>query len=185
MDDSEVPRLYAGWTVERWETPVSDARSLRLVSLLDDGALRITLEDGRDPARSRWRFTFRHPAAYLNLLEEYRLELWGMRAPGERPGWTVRVPNSPWLTRLRQAESLVDVHHPGLMHFQIGTEDDVIDVLASEEPQIEELGAAPEGSPPAGKSTIMHYPEDRAEFEQLVESLRPEQRQGESGGGDA
>ena len=54
MSDT-VPRLYAGWIVERWDTPVSDARSLRLVSLVDDGALRLTLEDGLDPARRRWR----------------------------------------------------------------------------------------------------------------------------------
>jgi hypothetical protein len=108
-----------------------------------------------------------------------------MRAPDERPGWTVRVPNSPWLAMLRRAESLVDVHHPNLVHYQIGTEDDVIDVLASQEPQIEALGPAPADSAPAGKSRTLYWSEDRAEIERLVDEVGRAREQGQLNVGDA
>lgn len=133
--------LYAGWTPERWETPVSDAPVLFLVRLVDDGGtLEVTVEDAR--AGRHWRFTFADPPAYLNLLEEYRLGLW--TRPGDRPalGSTVRVPHSPWLARLRAAEALLDVHAPGLHHFQIATESAVIDVLSQREPAILEVSAS-------------------------------------------
>ncbi|MET0400190.1 MAG: hypothetical protein ABW277_25595 [Longimicrobiaceae bacterium] len=130
-------------TVERWETPVSDARSLRLVSLVDDGALRLTLEDAADPVRRRWTFVFASVPAYRNVREELRLGLWAGGAGADRVGWTARVPGSPWLARLREAEPLLDVHHPGLVHFRIATEDDVIDVLSALAPEIEEAAPAP------------------------------------------
>ncbi len=101
-DHSSVP-LYDGWRAERWATPVSDAGSLRLVSLLDDGTLQVIVEDAHHPERLRWRFTFRNVPAYLNLLEEYRLELWAMaERQGARLGWTVRIPESPWLAASRR-----------------------------------------------------------------------------------
>ena len=125
----------------RWDTPVSGARSLRLVSLVDDGALRLTLEDAGDPDRRRWTFVFASAPAYRNVREELRLGLWAGGAG--RVGWTARVPASPWLARLREAEPLLDVHHPGLAHFRIATEDDVIDVLSALAPEIKEAALAP------------------------------------------
>ena len=172
MTEPSSPLIYAGWRAERWETPVSDAGSLRLVSLLDDGALHLVLEDAHHEARLRWRFTFRNVPAYLNLLEEYRLELWAHEArQGKRLGWTVQVPDSPWLARLYQSESLLELHHPGLVHYQVGTEDDVIDILAPTPPLIEELGPAPADSPPAGRSTTLFWSRDRAQIEQSVEAI--------------
>lgn len=171
MTESEQPRLYAGWLPERWQTPVSDARSLRLVSLVDDGALQLTLEDAHDPNRPRWLFTFHRVPAYLNLLEEYRLELWGMGVTTANLGWTVRLPNSPWLDLLRRAESLLDVHHPDLVHYQIGTEDDVIDVLSSSLPEVVALGPAPVDSPVAGKSTTLYWPQDREQIEDTFREI--------------
>ena len=58
---------------ERWQTPVSDAQSLAMVSLLDQNGLQITLEDLQDPARRRFKFVSRRVAAYRNILEEYRM----------------------------------------------------------------------------------------------------------------
>ena len=57
---------------ERWQTPVSDAQSLAMVSLLDQNGLQITLEDLQDPARRRFKFVSRRVAAYRNI-EEYRM----------------------------------------------------------------------------------------------------------------
>lgn len=139
FDPRPVTRRPAG-TAERWETPVSDARSLRLVSLVDDGALRLTLEDAGDPARRRWTVVFASAPAYRNVREELRLGLWDGGAGADRVGWTARVPRSPWLARLREAEPLLDAHHSGLVHFRIATEDDVLAALA---PEIEEAAPAP------------------------------------------
>lgn len=150
---------------------MSYAGSLRLVSLTDDGALKIVVEDAHSPNRLRWQFTFSKAPAYLNLLEEYRLELWGMRSPGERLGWTLEVPDSPWLAFLRKRESLLDVHHPSLIHFQIGTEDDVIDILSPDAPEIVALGPAPAGSPRAGKSIVHHWPRDADEIQRTMDSI--------------
>jgi hypothetical protein len=169
------PQLYRGWRVERWETPASDARSLRLVSLVDAGALEITLEDAGDPNRRRWRFTFSDAPAYLNLREEYRLELSAEGITADKVGWTLLVPNSPWLDLLRRAEPLLDVHHPILSHFQIGTEDDVIDVLSSAAPRIEEVEPADPNSPPAGRSNILFWPTDRERIDREIQNTKTQQ----------
>jgi hypothetical protein len=72
MAEGPPPLLYAGWIPERWETPVSDVPTLFLDSLVDDGDLHITVDDVR--GRRRWRLTFTDVPAYLNILEEYRLD---------------------------------------------------------------------------------------------------------------
>src|SRR5258706_1131662 len=121
---------------ERWQTPVSDARSLATVALIDREGLHITVQDLRDPARRRFEFVFRNVAAYRNLLEEFR----GSDPPMTHDaGWTRTVPDSPWLTELRTKEPLLDVHMPGCQHFVIATEDDVIDVLSPDQPEIQEV----------------------------------------------
>jgi hypothetical protein len=75
--------MYEGWIVERWETSVSDAKSLVLVSLLDQhGQVSIVVQDLRDPNRRRFRFTSQHYPAYRNILEEFRLELWTQLTTG-------------------------------------------------------------------------------------------------------
>jgi hypothetical protein len=144
----EESGLYAGWTSERWETPVSDVPVLFFESLIDDGSLHIRVADVR--GGKRWRFTFTDAPGYANLLEEYRLALWQRDRDAKGLGWTVRVPNSPWLAYLRRTEALLDVHHPGLQHFQIGTETAVIDVVAQGEPEIAE-----EPSPAAGGARVV------------------------------
>jgi hypothetical protein len=165
--------MYEGWTFERWETPVSDLKSIAMVSLVDDGCLKITVEDLRDPARPRWRFTFRQAPIYRNILEEYRLELWELvHQGGERKGWTVTVPSSPWLAQLKEKEPLIEVHHPYLLHFQIGTEDDVIDVLSPEAPLIESVEPAPPDEAVPGKSHVLHADEDGAEVEARLRAIR-------------
>jgi hypothetical protein len=161
------------WVVDRWETPFSDLESLVMVSLLDDGQLTVTVEDARSKPRRRWRITFAHAPVYQNVLEEYRLELWA-RIAAEAPvghGCTLRIPDSPWLRELREREPLIDVLDPGLLHWQIATEDDVIDVLSSESPLVEEIEPAAEGEAPAGKSTVYYHPDDQREIESALDDL--------------
>jgi hypothetical protein len=118
----------------RWETPVSDARSLTLVSLSDDGELQVTVQG--DSNRQRVRFSFFKVVAYRNILEEYRTSEHG----GDRHvGWTRIVLDSAWLAELRSREPLIDVHAPGCQHYVIATEDDVIDILTPKHPAISEV----------------------------------------------
>jgi hypothetical protein len=150
---------------ERWQTPVSDAQSLAMVSLLDHNGLHITLEDLQDPARRRFKFVFRRVAAYRNILEEYR-----MSEPvlPHGAGWTVTVPNSPWLAGLRAEEPLLDVHSAGCRHYVIVTEDDVIDILCPEPPEIMEVASAKADEDPPGKSQILYHSYVE---EQIVEDI--------------
>jgi len=165
--------VYEGWRFVRWETPVSDLKSIAMVSLVDDGALTITLEDLRDSARPRWCFRFDHAPIYRNILEEYRLELWELvHQDGARHGWTVTVPDSPWLASLQEKESLIKFHDPGLLHFQIETEDDVIDVLSPTEPEITSVEPASSSERVPGKSRVLHADEERAEVESVLRRAR-------------
>ncbi len=81
----------------RWDTPVSDAKSLAMVSVLDQGGLHITVQDLRDPDRRRYRFTFRRVPAHRNILEEYRTS---DPPVSEGIGWTRLVLHSSWLRDL-------------------------------------------------------------------------------------
>jgi hypothetical protein len=101
---------------ECWHTPVSDAQSLAMVSLLDQNGLHMTLEDLQDPARRRFKFVFRRIAAYRNLLEEYRMS---ESSPPHGTGWPVTVSDSPWLAELWTEEPLLDVHSAGCLHYVI------------------------------------------------------------------
>lgn len=154
---------------ERWQTPVSDARSLAMVSLLDRDGLRITVQDLRDPARRRFEFLFRRVVGYRNLLEEFRTSEPTL-PPGT--GWTVVIPDSPWLADLRAKEALLDVYAPECRHFMIVTEDDVIDVLSPEVPEIREVAPADPAEPLPGKSRVLLHPEDRGQIEQVFDEIR-------------
>ena len=167
--------MHEDWTFERWETPISDLKSIAMVSLIDDGCLKITVEDLRDPARPRWCFTFRHAPIYRNILEEYRLELWELvHQEGARKGWTVIVPSSPWLAQLKEKEPLIEVDHPNLLHFQIGTEDDVIDVLSPELPLVESVKSASPDDAVPGKSHVLYADEDGTDVEARSRTIQRE-----------
>jgi len=146
---------YETWIIKRWETPFSAIGSIALASLVDDGQLTITFEAPREPGRPRWKVKFDKIAGYRNLLEEFRLELWQhLDTTQQRCGNTFTVANSPWIKELRRREGVFEAIHPNSSHFVFLTEDDVIEVLSSNSPAIEFLGATPEGSKPAGKTTV-------------------------------
>lgn len=154
---------------ERWETPVSDARSLALVSLVDQGGLHITVQDLRDSARRRFRFSFARVPAYRSILEEYRTS---ERSPLGRTGWTRIDLSSHWLADLRRRQPLFDVHAPGCRHYIIVTEDDVVDVPAPKAPEIVEVAPAAMDEPAPGKSTVLYHPADRTRIDAVLDGLR-------------
>ena len=128
-----------------------------------------------DPQRRRFQADFTRYPGYRNLLEEYRLELWQILAGSAAIGWTLQVAVSPWIAELKQHEPLLEAIFPNLKHWLIRTEDDVIEVLSDETPTFREIAPATAEIPPAGKSTILYSPEDRAEIEQIISEV--EQRQ--------
>ena len=164
--------MYEDWRFDRWETPISDFKSIGMVSLVDNGALCITVEAARDPHRPRWEFRFERAPIYQNILGEYRLELWGnVHSGNRRYGPTVKVPESPWLKKLKESEALIDVHSPGLIHFQIATEDDVIDIASADEPRIISIAAARSDDPAAGKSEVLYANEDRDKLDAILRNI--------------
>ena len=154
---------------ERWETPVSDAASLALVSLVDQDGLHITVQDLRDTDRRRFRFSFERVPAYRNILEEYRTS---EPQPAKSAAWTRIDPKSAWLADLRRREPLLEVHSPGCRHYIIVTEDDVIDVLAPAAPQIVEVAAARDDEAAPGKSTVLYHRHDGEEIDALLDEVR-------------
>ena len=167
--------MYEDWKVERWETPVSSAKSLAMVSLIDEGCLAIILQDLRDPSRRRFCFTFSNYPVYRNILEEYRTELWERLNDKENTlGWTLTVRDSPWIAAFRQTEPLLEVENPHLIHYMICTEDDVVEVLSSAPPDIREIEPGKQ-SESVGKSQVYHHPEDREQIEKIVKEVREKQ----------
>ncbi len=153
----------------RWDTPVSDARSLAMVSLLDQDGLHITVQDLRDPDRRRYRFSFRKAPAYRNILEEYRTS---EHVAGKDIGWTRMASCSAWLREFAEKEPFLDVFMPGCKHYVIGTEDDVIDVLSPEPPEICEIEPGSSEDAAIGKSTILYHSEDRDKIEKLLDEYK-------------
>jgi hypothetical protein len=135
-----------------------------------DPGLNLLVEDLRDPERNRYRITFPRFAAYKNTLEEYLL---GERWTGPVPEWTRVAVASPWLEQMQLREPLFKSNHPNCRHYIIVTEDDVIEVLASEAPVVIHEGRAPDQSPLPGRSVILRRDEPAAEqyLRTLVEEL--------------
>ena len=156
---------------KRWETPVSDADSLAMVSLTDRKNFEIILQDLRDSKRRRFKFTFEKVAAYINILEEYRTN--ETEFPNRKMyGWTIISENSNWLNNLKQKEDLLEINNPNCKHFIIITEDDVIEILCSNFPSVEEIQPANENEELPGKSTIYYHPKDKEEIDKLIDDIK-------------
>ncbi|MEO7190227.1 MAG: hypothetical protein ABI051_04165 [Vicinamibacterales bacterium] len=164
--------MYEGWRITRWETPVADMDRILMVSLTDaQRELVVVVEAYRATDRPRWRVRFRDYAAYRNIDEAYRLNLWRwLNQSGQRCGSTFIVDEQPtfasWDTGYLQHQM------PDTRHFVIATGDDVIEVLSGEEPAWEAVDGADPGDPLPGKSTHLYFGEDHAAIDRLEADLR-------------
>src|SRR5689334_12472566 len=104
-------------------------------------------------------------------MEEYLL---GERWRGPVPEWTRVAIVSPWLREMQLREPLLRSDHPNCRHYILVTEDDVIEVLASETPVVVHEGRAPDQSPVPGRSVILQRGEPAAQryLDDLVKELR-------------
>lgn len=126
--------MYENWNFERWPTPVSDEPFLGMVSLVDDGELKIVVKNSRD---QQFCFTFTDYPAYRNIMEEYRTELWP-RLHGKNLGNTLLIVESQWISSLKVNEPLLEIHLSHLFHYMICTADDVLEILTPAEPLVVE-----------------------------------------------
>ena len=165
--------MYHEWQITRWETPLSDLKSVAMASLVDDGQLSITVEAPREDGRPRWHVTFETYPGYRNLLEQFRLELWThLDSTRQRFGTTFTVADSPWIKTLRETEGVFDSYYPEIEHYVVLTEDDVIEVLSPDPPSIVALEPTPTVEKRAGKSTVYYNSEDRDQIESIFPSLK-------------
>lgn len=164
--------MYEGWHISRWETPVVDVTRLALVSLSDvDRELIVLFEAVHIPGRPRWRVRFRQYPAYRNIDEAYRTDLWRwLDESNQRVGFTFTVEELPRLA----SWGTVYLHEvrPGVRHFVIATEDDVVEVLSTQVPTWESAAPAEVGSPIPGKAEHLYLGEDDARIARLVDDLK-------------
>jgi hypothetical protein len=156
--------MYEQWRLRRWDTPVSDAKNLFMDSLHDHaGGLEMEFGDYfNNVATARYRVTFRKYAAYRNIDESCRLELWNRRQQLNDPtatGWTFVVPESPWVQEFVN-EPILELFNPGIVHYLIATENDVVEVMSNEDPAIERL----DRFDPLSTSTRRYFAARRSAF---------------------
>lgn len=172
--------MYRSWTITRWDTPIADVQRVLMVSLVDTGReLTLLLEGHSRSGHPRWRVRFREYPAYRNIDEAFRLELWKwLDESGQRCGSTFTVIESPplasWETGYLHELS------PGVRHYVVATDDDVVEVLSHFAPTWEEVEPALPGNPLPGKSIHLYLGEDDAAIEQLGEELQRRSCHGET-----
>lgn len=137
--------MYENYRFLRWHSPMSEVRNLFMDSLHDHAAgLEIDLSEWLDGTQvAQFKVTFAKYAAYRNIQEEYRLEMWRRRDETSDPraiGWTFTVPDSPWLREFAN-EPVLGLIAPDIVHYVIATQNDVIEVLAVGEPSVGLMGA--------------------------------------------
>ena len=135
--------MYEGWQFERWDTPVSDAKSPSMVSLTHiNGAFKIVLEDVRDSERRRYCIEFEWVPAYRNIQEQFRMSLWNQLPKGEerrKLGSTYIIPNSKWIESFCGYEPIFELDVDKYKHYMICTIDDVVEVITQVQPKIYEV----------------------------------------------
>jgi hypothetical protein len=151
-----------------------------LVSLVDAGReLTLLLEGHRNSGRPRWLVRFRDYPAYRNIDEAFRVDLWKwLDESGQRCGFTFTVIESPPLASWETG--YLHEMPPGVRHYVVATEDDVVEVLSHCAPTWEEVEPASPSDPIPGKSTHLYVGDDDTEIEQLREDLQRRNRRGEA-----
>lgn len=129
--------MSASWKYERWETPVSDEEFLSLGLQYDDWILHIRLDPSTDARKKPGVvITFERCAAFRNVVEQFRNELWNRFAEAGHPGRTFTIQNSPWIAELSEAEPTFPILEKNIKHYVIATDLDVIEILTSREPTV-------------------------------------------------
>ena len=129
--------MYANTKLERWETPVVGALELRIISVVEDGELLVTVAEPSNLDRYRLRFRFQCGTyvTYRSTDDLHSRYLINAKYEGERPCRTFVAEQSEW----KQAISLecgMSGQDASLRHYVIWTDDDCIEVLALKPPEI-------------------------------------------------
>jgi hypothetical protein len=92
---------------------------------------------------------------------------YGSLSAKETPGFGSRL--ASWDTGYLQGMV------PGAKHLVIATDDDVVEIVSSEEPEWEEIEAADADSPAPGKVTHLYFGEDDDKIAELVAEFKRRQ----------
>lgn len=148
-----MENIYKSWQPSRWPTPMSGFKSPRLEYLLDKDHLEIVIQEMDGDIRFRVHFRFEGVYAYRNINESYRSQLW--EKLGQEFGKTLKVQFTDFLDVLR-ADAKGAYTFGKATQFVIITEDDVIEVVALNEPKVTQIDSADPLSPMPGKSVIYY-----------------------------
>ena len=85
----------------------------------------------------RVEFVFERVAGHRCLNDDICLSFWN--GINERQSWTMIGSDDLWIDPLSEREPLLRQHYPGVRHYIVATEDEVIEILADEEPEVRSL----------------------------------------------
>lgn len=123
--------------VQRWQTSISDAESLKWISLLDDGELLLSLEEPANLDVYRYRFKIEGNVAYRFILAEYLHSelvwclLW---ETAKKYGRTIIIRESSWVKQIYDTSDFSTERIPPLEHYCIILEEGLFEVVAKKEP---------------------------------------------------
>ena len=131
---------------------------------MDSDKLEVVVQDNKDNFR-RVRFTFDYVPIYRNIDELYR----SSESINNTNSWTVVIDESKWLKELKEKEDLIEEFLPEIKHYQIITEFDVIDILSTKEPLVEEIES---GKNIIGEAPVLYLPEDKLEVDKYFRKYK-------------
>ena len=126
------------WKCLRWETPISDAKSLMMELLHVSGKVEIILDSSNVFHSSpNVKIIFDQSEAFRSLQESYMNPLWGTFAKTGSPGRTFIVEDSPWISELAEQDSLFAHLSKDARHYVIATDAEVVEIISRYLPSIE------------------------------------------------
>jgi hypothetical protein len=129
---------FMDWKCLRWETPISDAKSLMMELLQVRGKVEIILDSSNIFHSSpNVKIIFSQSEAFRSLQESYMSTLWGTFAKTASPGRTFIVEDSPWISELAEQDSLFAHLSKDACHYVIATDAEVIEVISRYPPSTE------------------------------------------------
>jgi len=120
-----------------WNTPVSDENFLLVDMQYEDCCLKLSLDPSIDGFnKKKTKITFSKVASFKITSERYMNYMWNEISESGACGRTLFVENSEWIQNLSSSDGLFALFEKNPTHYLILTDNEVIDVLSSNYPEI-------------------------------------------------